>query len=293
MKFELEPDNRGQPDDVLLEDLRAIAAKLGVKTLTQSKYDEHGRFSAATLKKRFGRWNLALAAASLSPAKLMNVPSELLIGDITRVARLLNTTQISREQYEERGKYSASPIERRFGSWNKAIAIAGFEPLSVQNISIDELFDNIERVWRHLGRQPTIDEMRKPLSRYSGATYKNRFGGYRKALEAFVAAIGDESQAESGGTKDDVNEAASTPRVCQRRKTSRTIGWRLRFLTFRRDGYRCRACGRSPAKELGVELEVDHIVPWSDGGETILENLQLLCRKCNGGKSNLDWEEQR
>ena len=41
----------------------------------------------------------------------------------------------------------------------------------------------------------------------------------------------------------------------------------------------------------GVELKVDHVVPWSDGGETVLDNLQLLCQKCNGGKSNLDWEQ--
>jgi 5-methylcytosine-specific restriction endonuclease McrA len=32
---------------------------------------------------------------------------------------------------------------------------------------------------------------------------------------------------------------------------------------------------------------VDHIVPWSKGGETILENLRTLCSKCNLGKGNV------
>ena len=41
----------------------------------------------------------------------------------------------------------------------------------------------------------------------------------------------------------------------------------------------------SPAKDPGVELHVDHIFPWSKGGETVLENLQTLCSRCNGGKS--------
>ena len=30
----------------------------------------------------------------------------------------------------------------------------------------------------------------------------------------------------------------------------------------------------------------DHIVPWSKGGKTVPENLQMLCRRCNGMKSD-------
>ena len=57
----------------------------------------------------------------------------------------------------------------------------------------------------------------------------------------------------------------------------------LRIKVFKRDGYRCQICGRS-AKEDGVALEVDHIVPVSKGGKTELSNLQTLCRDCNRGK---------
>ena len=32
---------------------------------------------------------------------------------------------------------------------------------------------------------------------------------------------------------------------------------------------------------------MDHVVPWSLGGETVIENLQVLCEQCNVGKSNL------
>jgi len=34
------------------------------------------------------------------------------------------------------------------------------------------------------------------------------------------------------------------------------------------------------------EMEGDHIVPWSKGGKTVPENLQMLCRRCNGQKSD-------
>jgi len=33
------------------------------------------------------------------------------------------------------------------------------------------------------------------------------------------------------------------------------------------------------------EMEADHITPWHEGGKTILENCQMLCRKCNRTKA--------
>ena len=34
------------------------------------------------------------------------------------------------------------------------------------------------------------------------------------------------------------------------------------------------------------EMEADHITPWSQGGKTIAENCQMLCRDCNRRKSD-------
>lgn len=49
---------------------------------------------------------------------------------------------------------------------------------------------------------------------------------------------------------------------------------------YKRDGGRCVYCG-------SVEnLHLDHIIPFSRGGATNVENLQLLCQKCNLEKSN-------
>ena len=69
-------------------------------------------------------------------------------------------------------------------------------------------------------------------------------------------------------------------------KNTRTISVKLRYQVFSRDNFKCCICGASPAKDPGVELHVDHILPWSRGGETVLENLQTLCSLCNLGKSN-------
>ena len=73
--------------------------------------------------------------------------------------------------------------------------------------------------------------------------------------------------------------ASSTPKT-------RKISDKLRYSVLKRDNFKCCACGASPAKDPSVELHIDHIIPWSKGGETTLENLQTLCSKCNIGKSD-------
>lgn len=56
----------------------------------------------------------------------------------------------------------------------------------------------------------------------------------------------------------------------------------LRYDIMRRDGFRCCICGAT-AKD-GVNLEVDHIIPISKGGQSTMDNLQTLCERCNRGK---------
>ena len=44
----------------------------------------------------------------------------------------------------------------------------------------------------------------------------------------------------------------------------------------------CAICGNHFEIEL---MEADHITPWRDGGRTVAENCQMLCRDCNRRKS--------
>lgn len=52
----------------------------------------------------------------------------------------------------------------------------------------------------------------------------------------------------------------------------------LRAAVYERDGHACLHCGATD------RLSLDHIHPWSLGGEDTLENLQTLCRPCNSRK---------
>lgn len=216
-----------------------------------------------------------------------NTSEEELISDIKRVADFLKRNTVTMSEYEENGKFHPSTLTRKFGSWFKVLEVANLEASrSKLNISDEELFKNIESVWISLGRQPKYAEFKKPLSKYSAGTYENRFGSFGKALEVFVDYINNENGLESVNDFNETDEQISKVNVVIKHKTKREISERMRFRILLRDGFSCRKCGKSPMKEIGVELHVDHILPWSKGGETVEENLETKCLKCNLGKGN-------
>ena len=90
---------------------------------------------------------------------------------------------------------------------------------------------------------------------------------------------------------DTTDSVEIAPDIFQYSKTKRDINLRLRFLVMKRDNFKCVVCGRSPAKDPEIELHIDHIIAWANGGETVFENLQTLCSLCNIGKSDLDFSE--
>ena len=81
-------------------------------------------------------------------------------------------------------------------------------------------------------------------------------------------------------------ECGVTKKNTAPKSKTRVIPDKLRYKVLKRDNFKCCACGASPAKDPSVELHIDHIVPWSKGGETTFDNLQTLCSRCNLGKSD-------
>ena len=56
-----------------------------------------------------------------------------------------------------------------------------------------------------------------------------------------------------------------------------------RMEILRRDGQKCKICGRSPHNYVDLELHVHHIRPWGKGGLTESDNLVTLCQTCHDG----------
>lgn len=206
-----------------------------------------------------------------------NVSDEELIKDLKEVALKLGKDKVTIRQYETLGKYSGRTLINKFGSWNKSLKKAGLSITTRMNISEEELFQNLADLWQYFGRQPKFHEVRQPLSKFSAATYGNRFGSWYNALKAFIATM----NGDIIDTKQTNNEKNAT-------NNPRTINYRTRFKVMQRDDFKCQICGASPAMQAGVLLHVDHIVPVAKGGQATMDNLQTLCQKCNLGKSDLD-----
>lgn len=306
MKFELNDYKQELSDGEILADIKETSERFNQDYISISFYRKYGKYSQTAIQNHFGTWRNALLLAGLrterNPSELKLISDDEYFTDLRRVAEIIGQNTVPYDEYRKHGKYSAEHIFQRFKKWNNALELAGLcsTGFSKDKITQQECFDEIERIWRLLGRQPTsTDIISKNISKYSIDTFKRRFGGWRKALEAFVEYINESDQSEiddktavekenpdsiiTESTHDQSNDFEKQ----SIHKTSRNINTRLRFKVMKRDNFKCCACGASPAKDPSIELHVDHIVPWSKGGETEIDNLQTLCSKCNLGKSDL------
>lgn len=55
----------------------------------------------------------------------------------------------------------------------------------------------------------------------------------------------------------------------------------IKLAVYEEQHHRCAICGREFDYEF---MEGDHITPWREGGRTVKENCQMLCRECNRRK---------
>ncbi|NQV89713.1 MAG: HNH endonuclease [Parcubacteria group bacterium] len=213
-----------------------------------------------------------------SPPKNAPKSSEELIEDLQLVAKKLNTRKITQKLYTEHGKFNCSTFINRFGTWNKSLLKAGLQLSNIVSYSDEKLFENILNVWQKKGAQPTRRDMNTTMSEISSGAYNRRFSSWTSTIKEFIAYANSK---EISAIKNEASQVSGS-------KTSRDPSLRLRFHVLKRDNFSCVQCGASPAKDQKVVLHIDHIKPWSKGGETEISNLQTLCQNCNLGKSNIE-----
>ncbi len=195
----------------------------------------------------------------------MPVSNEQLLADLRAAAVSLQKTTVGQKEYRRLGIYDDTTVSNRFGTWNNALRAAGLDVSNEVGLSDDRLFENVLTLWTHYGRQPRRSEHAQVPSVVSQSPYLRRFGSWSAALKAFVqfANVGD-----AGVPPDAIRSTTETKR------TTRDPSLRLRFRVLQRDRFACQGCGASPATTAAVELQVDHVTPWSEGGETTFENLR-------------------
>lgn len=243
-----------------------------------------------------------------SGQKKRDLMKEILLDELRKASAKAPKVSLTYRVYKTNGgTYSRRPFKIHFGSWTKAVNAIGNLSGRQQKYSKDELFDEIQRLWEHFGRQPTYQEM-DDHGKISGYCYATRFRSEGKpswtnAIHAFC----EDRNSEAALAPLPFSESLSSVQVPKEpekkefavaipstepdtliiiHKTSRQVPKRLRWRVFARDNFICQDCGRSPAKH-GIALEADHKTAWTNGGETVFENLRTLCEDCNKGKSNL------
>ena len=203
-----------------------------------------------------------------------------IIDEIRSVMKKLGKSKVTIKEFDANARINSSTVTRRFGKWNKALTLAGAD-ISNTFYSDEELMANIKDVWLKKGLQPSRRDMDdKGLSQISSGTYLRHYGTWYKALESFIVYI-SENEDDSSIEISENNSISSI-----KHKTKRDPSDRLKVQVLMRDGNRCRICGVECSGGLH-NIHFDHIIPWSKGGETTLENLQVLCSACNEAKGNL------
>jgi len=209
--------------------------------------------------------------------KNVGVSKEILIKEIRSIAKKLKKKTLTKAEFDANSKYGSHLVVKKIG-WNKAKEFAGLEINKPMNTTAQQLLKNLFQVWLKLGRQPGREDMKRPISLYSHSPYVDRFGSWTDALVAFEKSI---KRNKLDYAKIKMIEAKQPIK----HKTKRTISAELRMKVLARDKFTCPYCPKSDHGKPGKVYVIDHIFPWAKGGETTLDNLQVMCRSHNLSKA--------
>ena len=111
---------------------------------------------------------------------------------------------------------------------------------------------------------------------------------YNQFKDIVVDTAGLEKEIASLMADDDVTSKKGIyPFVLTRQEkylSVRPFDNRIKRAAYEKQKGICRKCGKHFDLD---QMEADHITPWSQGGKTITENCQMLCRDCNRRKSDI------
>lgn len=288
-------------DEAIIAEIQRVANLVSSEKLTIRAFQKRAKVGANTLRRHFGSWRNALAAAGLEHLynnrisltekmrhqKAKDMSDEEVLEQLRIVARKIKKNSLSIEEFDRHASICAATVRKRFGSWRAGLEKAGLRASKLGSRYTDEeCFENLLTVWTYYGRPPKSEEMGQLPSNIGYRAYTTRWGTWNKALHAFVERANQDLASTKSAIKEKPKEKIVPKRLVRKIPDSekREIKLGLRYAVLKRANFRCVICGRSPATHLGVELQVDHIKPFSKGGKTVLENLRCLCKKCNLGK---------
>lgn len=294
----------------LLAEMKRVWDVLGRRP-SYSEFREKSTIGTKIYERTYGSWTRAVEAYFLREGSDhhglagSNATDRILLNELDKTAKKAGSDILTYKKYiEHGGVYSIGTFQSHFGSWKIAVSKIGHRDGHSGKYTDESLFLEMQRLWEKLGKQPTFRDM-DVYGLISGKVFQKRFGSWMAAVHAFcddrqseqeeAAPLEMEPEADVKSTSISIEVEKSPllpPDVVAITETTvlvdarRVAGPRLRFRVFQRDRFKCVFCGSSPDQD-GVKLQADHVIPWSRGGLTVLENLRTACAECNVGKADL------
>ena len=200
------------------------------------------------------------------------ISNEDILNDVKKVLNLLKKEKLTEKEYHQHGVYGRKAIRNHFGGWNNLLRHLNIpQNVDRSHLSKEDIFNIIRNLWDDKGAQPTLREFEG--THHTKKIIISNFGSWMNCLREFV---------------EFENKNQSKPIITNniKHKTKRDVSLSLRYEVLKRDHFKCVICGRSPSNDPSIILHVDHIIPYSKGGETEIHNLQTLCQHCNLGKGS-------
>jgi hypothetical protein len=154
------------------------------------------------------------------PSRLTSYDKESILTEIRRVVLAhFGGRRPRRDQFDKHSRVKSWAVRKHFGSWSAALQAAGLpdtpptssilEPISTalpksartggrrSEYSEDDLYVELARVIRSLGRRPSYSEFQR-LSSIGIRAYERRFGSWRAAIDWFAGKSGEQMRRPSG-----------------------------------------------------------------------------------------------
>ena len=172
----------------------------------------------------------------------------LLIADLVKLARHMAQTKQAPpfQAFAERNQYDLSQVAGNLLESNE---------LAVQD-NLQYIYHDSNKLWERF--------------------YKS----YNRFKTAFDAERNRIYHIRKYGSEPQLNVTAPVQRTLEQRELTEEDKEKV----FRRDNYTCQCCRKQRRVGRKVKFEVDHIVPFSSGGDTSLNNSQTLCKPCHDDK---------
>jgi len=181
----------------LLNELSELEDQLGCRPTT-AEMNNLGQYNAGVYRDRFGSWEAACQEAGVSDRQ----PSQFehstvsLINELAMVAAQVDNRP-TQKQMVERGDRGASVYRNRFGSWNTAVELIGYDATpdrtrtnrdkneetksANRGASVESILNELAILGAIFERSPKSTEA-NDIGAYSSGVYTNRFGSWDQAL---------------------------------------------------------------------------------------------------------------